>query len=120
MAFGDLSQPRHQQIGLSVLKHESTGSGIQSVKEVIVTVEGRKDNDLDVTEFPDSRGGLDAVHDGHLNIHKNDVRSSLPHHVDRLNTIGRLRDHRDVRLGCKNETKSLSDQFLVVLSLIHI
>ena len=47
----------------------------------------------------DDRGRLDPVHDGHPDIHQNDVRPLFVTDPDHLRTVGRGRDDGEVRLG---------------------
>ena len=109
MPVSDLTQTGDERLCVSILEHESAGPGVESIEEVVVPVEGGEDDDLDVAELADLRGGRDTIHDGHLDVHEDDVGSGFLHYVHALSPVGGLPNNRDVGLHREDEAKPLTN-----------
>ena len=109
MPVSDLTQTGDERLCVSILEHESAGPGVESIEEVVVPVEGGEDDDLDVAELADLRGGRDTIHDGHLDVHEDDVGSGFFHHLHALSPVGGLPNNRDVGLHREDEAEPLTN-----------
>jgi hypothetical protein len=77
--------------------------------------ERRQRQDGDVRgRFAQLRGGVDAVHQGHAQIHQDDRRLKLFDEFEHLQPVGRLADDLDVGPRRQQRPQALAEQCLVV------
>ena len=117
VAVGDGADSVEQLLGGRVLQEEPAGPGFQGREDVFVEVEGGEDEDPDPVGDgvgQQMRGGLDAVHHRHADVHEHDVRHVEAAGRDRLRAVARLGDDLHVLGGIDEDAESGSDQDLVV------
>ena len=57
---------------------------------------------------------VETVHDGHLDVHQDDVRVTPADDLQRLRAVRGLPDHLDVRLRLEDPAEADADQLLVI------
>lgn len=114
-ALGDDPDRRGEPLLRSVLEQEAARARAQRVVHDLVEVErGQHQDPRRVLGRGDRLGGGDAVHDGHPDVHEDDVRGSLRAQRDGRLAVGSLAHHVDVRLGAEDHLQAGADQRLVV------
>ena len=114
MAVADDADGVHELLRLGVLQEEPARAGAQGVHEVVVTVEGRQDDDLREVARDDLPGRLDPVGTRHLHVHQHDVRRQPSDHLDGGGTVAGLADDLEVRFDAEDHREARTDQRLVV------
>ena len=89
----------------------------QGCDEVLVLFEGRQDEYTHVRArwiSADGLRGRDPVHDGHPDVHQDDVGRESPRRCHRIGAVRCLADHLHVRLGAEQFADRSSDETLIV------
>ena len=103
--------------GRCVFQQEPARACVQGFVHVLVQVEGGQDEDAYIGASvvgQDAAGRVEAVHDGHPDVHQDDVGLGADDEVDGRCSVGGAAD--DVEVGCSVEQhlESCADQGLVV------
>jgi hypothetical protein len=111
---------REQELGVGVLEQEAARSPADRAHRRLVEVEGREHDDARLPPAARLRGGedgargLDAVHDGHADVHEDDVGQGLLRHPDALDAVARLADELEVGLAGDEHADARAEERLVV------
>jgi DNA-binding NarL/FixJ family response regulator len=103
--------------GSGVLQQEAAGTIAQRPVDVLVEREHAQDDDAGVLEArvgADAPGRLQAVHDGHPNVHEHHVRRGRADDFERFDAVGRLADHAQPRVRVDHGRKAFAQQAVVV------
>lgn len=102
-------------LGGAALLKVSSGAGLKHGGSDGLIIERRKTNDADrLSLIPDAPRGFNPVQLGHLNIHDDHVRLSVPSQLDGFQTIGGLGDHLQVGLAIDDPTQVSADHGVIV------
>ena len=75
----------------------------------------REDEDFDVGKFTTQEfGGLQAVHEGHVDVHEDDIGQELLGFPNGFNAIGGFADDFDAFLLGKAQTNSSADNWMII------
>src|SRR5829696_5143174 len=75
----------------------------------------RERHDLHIRQFRENgSGGFQAVHDGHQEVHQDDVRLELPGHLQRLLAVRGFSDDLEVRVEGEEHPQALAHHGVVV------
>jgi hypothetical protein len=89
---------RDQRVGRDVLEHVGLGAGLQGPGNIVVRVVGREHDDFGVRiALANLADRLDAFHDRHPQVEQRHVRVMPLEGLDRLEAVGGLGDHVQVR-----------------------
>ena len=113
----DKSDAGEQFGGRGVLEHEPAGAGAERGEDVLVEVEGGQDQDAyagAAVVGQDSPGGFETVHDGHPDVHQDDVGLGAEDEVDGFDTVCGAADDVDVGRRLEEDAESGAQQGLVV------
>ncbi len=114
-AGGDDADAFDEPLGRVGLEQEPRGARSECFIDVFVEAVGGEDEDSGVGspcgELP---GRLDAVEDGHADVHQHDVGIERSGERDGLRAVGCLADHLDVALRLEDQPQAAADDRLVV------
>ena len=114
---GDRPDAVEQRRRPDALAEEPAGARAQGGQDVLVHLEGRQDDDLDVGELRvggDPLGRGDPVDPGHPDVHQHHVRAGPAHRVDRVGAVADLADDLHVVRGADEGGEPRPDELLVV------
>src|SRR5918999_5977794 len=88
--------PGDQLLRLRALEQESRSAGVERVEDVVVVLEGRENDDLDLGERRQHLAGRrDPVEPRHADVHEDDVGAEPADLVDCKPAVTSLADHLD-------------------------
>ncbi len=96
---------RQQELRVGILQQKSARATANCARGSLVEVEGGQNDDArsgsatGIRCSQDRLGSFDAVHDGHPDVHENDVWARSGRDRDPLDAVGRLADELEVGLG---------------------
>src|SRR5690606_2007419 len=115
LAAGGRPHGLERLVGPLLLQHVAGRAGLDHVDDEAVLEHRRERHDLDVGEAaPDLARGLDAVHDGHQQVHHDDVGPELLDELERLAPVARLADDLEVGLEPEGEPQAPPHDGVVV------
>ena len=107
----------HQLRRLRVLDEEAGGASSQRVEDVLVELERREDQHLDVSQLRivgDRPGRLQAIDTRHADVHQHDVGTLPAHELQRRRAVAGLADDLDIVLDVEQHPKPGAHELLVV------
>jgi uncharacterized membrane protein YbhN (UPF0104 family) len=117
VAGGHDPDPGQQVGGRRVFEQEAAGASPQRGVDVLVEIEGGKDEHLDVPGLPgpaDQPGSFQPVQVRHPDVHEDDIGLCLPRQRDRLGAVAGLTDDLEVRRGVNEHAETAAYEGLVV------
>jgi hypothetical protein len=107
---------RSDEFGGGGVFEEVAGCAVlQGLGDVFGVVEGGEDEDFGVGKSRDDRfGGRNAVHDGHSDVHEDDIGFEGCEEVDRLFAVFGFTDDLEVGFGFEEGAESSTDERLIV------
>ena len=113
----DRANRGHELFRFDVLEDLADGTGVERAEHVVVVIEGRKDQDLDIRmrleNRPRSRG---AVHHRHADVHQDHVRPQAVCHANRLPAVLGDAGHRYLVLAVapQDDLDAVGEEPLVI------
>ena len=113
--WGDDAYSGQKLFGCDVLEEEAARAGDESVKDILVAVERRENQDTRrIFGGHDAACRLQAVHDGHADVHQHDVGPGPAGRLDGLRSIVGLGSDAQVLVGFEDHAESGPYEGLVV------
>src|SRR5215217_3060536 len=104
-----------QLLGVGVLKEVAYRPGAHGLRHRSILKDAGERHDLHLRQLrADGSDGLYAVHDGHEEVHQDDVGLELPGHLQRLLAVLRFADHLELRVEGEEHPQALAHHAVVV------